>query len=54
MHKRHNVSVLMYHLMYAAKYRRVVMSNRVEEAVRDVCLEKAKHFRGVFQRPPIT
>ena len=43
-HKRHNVSVLMYHLVCAAKYRRVVMSRQVDETVRDVCLEIAKRW----------
>src|SRR5688572_27848230 len=38
-HKRHNVSVLMYHLVCAAKYRRVVMSRQVDEVLRTVCLE---------------
>ena len=33
-HKSHNVSVLMYHLVCAGKYRRVVMSAHVDEVVR--------------------
>ncbi len=47
-HKRHNVSVLMYHLVCAAKYRRVVMSEHVDEVVRDVCLEIAKRWEISF------
>ena len=47
-HKRHNVSVLMYHLVCAAKYRRVVMSRQVDETVRDVCLEIAKRWEICF------
>ena len=41
-HKQHNVSVLMYHVVCAAKYRRAVMSEHVDEMVRDVCLEIEK------------
>ena len=33
-HKRHNVTVLMYHLVCAVKYRRVVMSEQVDEVLR--------------------
>ena len=33
-HKSHNVSVLMYHVVCAAKYRRVVMSAQVDEVFR--------------------
>jgi len=38
-HKSHNVSVLMYHLVCAAKYRRVVMSKHVDEVLRQACVE---------------
>ena len=47
-HKRHNVSVLMYHLVCAAKYRRVVMSRQVDEVLRTVCLEIQKRWEIVF------
>ena len=35
-HKPHNVTVLMYHVVCAAKYRRVVMSAHVDEVLRAV------------------
>ena len=38
-HKPPNGSVLMYHLVGAAKYRRVVMSEPVDEVLRQACLE---------------
>jgi hypothetical protein len=38
-HKRHNVSVLIYHIVCPAKYRRVVFDEKVERVVRDICLE---------------
>src|ERR1039457_855824 len=47
-HKSHNVSVLMYHLVCAAKYRRVVMSERVDAVLREACLEIAKRWEIVF------
>ena len=43
-HKRHNVSVLMYHLVCAAKYRRVVMSAHVDEVLRTACVEIQKRW----------
>ena len=47
-HKSHNVSVLMYHLVCAAKYRRVVMSERVDELMKEVCLEIEKRWEMTF------
>jgi len=47
-HKSHNVSVLMYHLVCGAKYRRVVMSRRVDEVLRTACLEIEKRWELVF------
>ena len=47
-HKRHNVSVLMYHVVCAAKYRRVVMSEEVDEVMKAVCLEIAKRWEILF------
>jgi len=47
-HKSHNVSVLMYHVVCAAKYRRVVMDERVDGVLKKVCLEIAKRWEIVF------
>lgn len=47
-HKAHNVSVLMYHLVCAAKYRRVVMSEHVDEVLRQACLEIEKRWEIRF------
>ena len=47
-HKPHNVSVLMYHLVCAAKYRRVVMSEHVDEVLRQTCLEIEKRWELRF------
>lgn len=47
-HKSHNVSVLMYHVVCAAKYRRAVMSEHVDEVLKSVCLEIEKRWEMVF------
>jgi REP element-mobilizing transposase RayT len=47
-HKQHNVSVLMYHLVCAAKYRRVVMSKHVDEVLRVACMEIEKRWEIYF------
>jgi putative transposase len=38
-HKSHNVTVLMYHLVFPAKYRRSVIDDAVDKELKDVCLE---------------
>jgi putative transposase len=47
-HKSHNVSVLLYHLVFPAKYRRAVLDQRVDEVLRDVCLEIEKRYQIKF------
>lgn len=47
-HKSHNVSVLMYHLVFPAKYRRVVFDGAVEAVLRDTCLEIEKRYEIKF------
>ena len=47
-HKSHNVSVLMYHLVCSAKYRRVVMSPTVDEVLRQACVEIEKRWEIMF------
>jgi len=48
LHKSHNVSVLLYHVVCTVKYRRVVFSEHVDEVVRDVCLEIAQRYEMSF------
>jgi len=36
--KKHNVSVLMYHIVCPAKYRRAVITEEVDNKLREVCL----------------
>src|SRR2546426_10745865 len=47
-HQSHNVSVLMYHLVCPAKYRRVVFDARVDTVLKEVCLEIAKRYAIIF------
>ena len=47
-HKSHNVSVLLYHLVCPAKYRRVVFSKDVDEELKKICLEIAKRYQLHF------
>jgi REP element-mobilizing transposase RayT len=37
-HKDHNVTALLYHLVFPEKYRRVVFDEDVDTVVKDVCL----------------
>jgi REP element-mobilizing transposase RayT len=46
--KSHNVTVLMYHVVFPAKYRRAVFSAGVDEVLKDVCLEIVRRYRIKF------
>jgi REP-associated tyrosine transposase len=48
LHKSHNVSVLIYHLVCPAKYRRVVFDAPVDAVLKEICLEIAKRYELVF------
>ena len=43
-HKSHNVSILLYHLVFPAKYRRAVFDESVDEVLREVCLDIEKRY----------
>jgi putative transposase len=47
-HKSHNVTVLMYHLVFPAKYRRIVIDADVDEVLKEVCLEIEKRYQIKF------
>lgn len=44
LHKSHNVSCLLYHIVCPTKYRRVVISAQVDQVIRTTCLEIAKRY----------
>jgi len=48
LHKSHNVSVLLYHLVFPAKYRRVVFDAAVDAVLQEVCLDIAKRYEITF------
>ena len=47
-HKSHNVSVLLYHFVCPAKYRRIVFSKAVDETLKNICLEIEKRYEVYF------
>ena len=47
-HKSHNVSVLMYHFVCPAKYRRIVFSDEVDQTLKTVCEEISKRYEIKF------
>jgi REP element-mobilizing transposase RayT len=46
--KSHNKTVLLYHLVFPAKYRRKIFSKEVEQTLRDVCKEISERFEINF------
>ena len=48
LHKRHNVSVLMYHMVCPAKYRRAVFTPEVEPVLKEVCLAIEQRYEIKF------
>jgi putative transposase len=47
-HKSHNVSVLLYHFVCPAKYRRVVFTEPIDKTLKEVCLEISKRYEIEF------
>ena len=46
--KSHNVSVLLYHIVCPAKYRRIVFSEEVDQVLKMVCLDIALRYEIDF------
>ena len=46
--KNHNVSILMYHFVCVAKYRRLVITDEVDAVLKDICIEISKRFEIRF------
>ena len=42
LHKSHNVSCLIYHIVCPTKYRRIVITEAVDKTIKDTCLEISK------------
>ena len=47
-HKSPNVSVLLYHIVCPAKYRRVVISEEVDKTLKEICEEIGKRYEITF------
>lgn len=47
-HKSHNVSRLMYHFVFPAKYRRVVIDKEVDRIIKETCIEISKRYPIYF------
>ena len=47
-HKSHNVTILLYHLVFPAKYRRAVFDPKIDIALKDICLEIEKRYQIKF------
>ena len=47
-HKSHNVTVLLYHMVFPAKYRRIVFDTDVDSVLKEVCLDIEKRYEIKF------
>jgi len=47
-HKSHNVTVLIFHIVCPAKYRKVIFDSKVDEELRAICLEIEKRYSILF------
>ena len=48
LHKRHNFTILLYNIVCPAKYRKVVFSEKVDNTMKDICLEIAERYEIHF------
>ena len=46
--KSHNVSILLYHFVCPAKYRRAVVDKKVDQVLKEVCLDIADRYQVEF------
>jgi len=47
-HKSHNVTALLYHLVCPTKYRRAVITDEVDEVLRGVCFDISNRYEITF------
>ena len=47
-HKSHNVSVLLYHIVCPAKYRRVVFCDEADQILKEICLDISQRYEIHF------
>ena len=46
--KRHNKSLLLYHIVCPSKYRRIIFIDEVEKTLKEVCIEISKRYEITF------
>ncbi|MBM7071245.1 IS200/IS605 family transposase [Shewanella sp. 202IG2-18] len=47
-HKSHNVTILLYHLVFPAKYRRAVFDDTVDKEIKNICLDIESRYQIKF------
>jgi len=47
-HKSHNITVLLYHLVFPAKYRRAVIDEQVDKEIKEICLQIENRYEIKF------
>ena len=47
-HKSHNVSVLIYHVVFPAKYRKAVFDEDVDTVMKEICVEIEDRYQMKF------
>jgi len=47
-HKNHNVSILLYHIVCPTKYRRAVFAATVDAKIKEICSELEKRYEMTF------
>ena len=47
-HKSHNVTVLIYHIVFPTKYRRAIIDEKIDNTIKDTCLEIEKRYEIHF------
>ena len=47
-HKSHNVTVLLYHFVCPAKYRRVVFTDNVDKSLKEICIGISDRYEISF------
>jgi len=46
--KRHNKSLLLYHIVFPSKYRRKIFIDEVEKTLKEICIEISKRYEITF------
>ena len=47
-YKSHNKTLLLYHLVFPAKYRKKVFDENIDKKLRDVCIEISERYEIIF------